>query len=186
MLEITMHEPTRKPGSGKLGRARWAAPAFLLLLLGCEGGLGNESRPCTLIGCGDQASIRIRHADGTTPAFGVLLDMDGAVVRCTAPPAASPAPGQCNDARVEVSLRPLSDCTEVRTGNSGSGGCSLNGKFEEVITIRATPTRVHVMLLDTATTAAERRFDLTYTASTPNGPACGPVCRQSDTAWVLP
>jgi hypothetical protein len=112
--------------------------------------------------------------------------MDGVVVRCTAPPAGNLAPGLCNDTRVEVILRALTDCTEVRAGSSGSGSCTLNGKFEEVITIRATPARVHVKLLDTAATAAERSFDLTYTTSSPNGPACGPVCRQSDTAWVLP
>jgi hypothetical protein len=124
--------------------------------------------------------------DGATPVFGLVLDIDGTLVRCVAPIRGNPASGLCNDAKVEVSHRELGDCEEMRSGNAVGISCTPNGKFEQRIQIRATPKRVVLQLLDDATIVAERTFDLAYTLNFPNGPDCDPGCRQSSNEWILP
>ncbi|HEY0715169.1 MAG TPA: hypothetical protein VGF45_20990 [Polyangia bacterium] len=175
---------SRTNAKALLGRALLSV-AMCAVGAACNEGLG-ETKACTLIGCQDQASIVVRTSDGLTPPMGVVLDLDGVVVRCMIPPPTGFATGLCNDPRVEVARTSLTDCQDTNNGSTSSRSCVPNGKFEQIITVRATPARIGVQLLDHAQVIAERTFASTYTLSFPNGPGCEPGCRQARHEWTLP
>lgn len=166
--------------------ARRAARLVLLVPLlaaGCD--LLGFQKSCTAIGCVDGASITIRRAEGMTPPYAVVLSVDGRRVTCPAPERGSHQSATC-DGPVSVAYRETADCHEERTAGAVSQSCVPNGKFEQVIGLSGTPTRVAITLSVGDTVAAERTFDLTYVPGRPNGPDCEPICHRATADWVLP
>jgi hypothetical protein len=128
----------------------------VLVLLIAVSATACEKKACTLVGCNDQASIAIRRGDDGALPLVVEVDIDGRKVTCT--------PQQTE-----------STCgSDVRIAPSG--------RLEEVVTVTGTPSRVNVVL----SSGAQRSFDLSYSASRPNGPGCDPICRQASASWDLP
>jgi hypothetical protein len=141
--------------------------AFLLVLL--TSGLGClETKLCNERGCVDQASITVRRADGATPPWGLVMEVDGRRVTCQSPPRG--AGGViCDDNRVQVQHRQVA-----------------SGRFEQVINFPGTPQRISVTLMADTTVVAQRNFDLVYVEVRPNGEHCEPVCKQRAETWELP
>jgi hypothetical protein len=166
-----------------VGNRSVAVSVALLALaaaFGCDVG---ES--CTEIGCMDGWSLTVREADGSVPAHTVELDIDGAHIAC---------PAVSLDARfatcadlVTIQLVDEVVCEE-RTSSNGdrSQVCTPTGRFEQMVSVNATPTEVVVMLREGDTVTDERSFEPRYETTQPNGPDCGPTCHQASDQWDLP
>jgi hypothetical protein len=149
-----------------LNSMNWPIALLLVLLTSSLGCL--ETKFCNERGCVDQASITVRRADGTTPPWGLVMEVDGRRVTCQSPPRG--AGGViCDDNRVQVQHREVA-----------------SGRFEQVINFPGTPQRISVSLMADTTIVAQRNFELVYTEVRPNGEHCEPVCKQGAETWELP
>jgi hypothetical protein len=147
-------------------RMNWSR-ALLLVLLACSLGC-LETKFCDDQGCADQASITVRRADGATPPWGLVMEVDGRRVICQSPPRG--AGGViCDDNRVQVQHREVA-----------------SGRFDQVINFPGTPQRISVTLMADTMVVAQRNFDLVYMEVRPNGEHCEPVCRRRAETWELP
>jgi hypothetical protein len=145
---------------------------------GCE-----RVHGCTLIACRDQASLILQRADGMPPGLAVSLDLDGRQVECPPPQAGT---STVCDTDVSIASREMVSCTEERTKDAVGLKCVPTGKFEEIVTVTATPAVIHASARLADTVVAERTFDPQYRTVQPNGPDCEPTCRQWSEVWPMP
>jgi len=102
------------------------------------------------------------------------------------PPAGGGGTQPACDSGLTVTISPKESCTDTMQAGSVSHSCTpIPGKFFETIGLPGTPAQVHVWqylddvpILDVAVTP-------TYQSYTPNGPECGPVCRQASASWTF-
>jgi hypothetical protein len=100
------------------------------------------------------------------------------------PATSDTALGQCGELTVMIS--PVLVCIDTTTEAGVVHMCDrVPGQFVESITLTGTPGQVHawqyvndVAILDAATAPV-------YQENRPNGPGCGPVCRQASVSWML-
>jgi len=156
-------------------------------------GGGCSSRACTLIGCFDQFSASVRRADGTFPAGNHRVEVlaDGVSLSCTftfpSDPTGSAAYvyAPCPSGLM-VSVSPELACADVRSDSAVTRTCDpVPGRFMESISLSGTPGQVHAWqylddaaILDAAAAPSYQNYQ-------PNGPECGPGCRQAAVAWTL-
>lgn len=151
--------------------------ALMMTMNGCGG------RMCTLMGCLNQATITIRHADGTPPALALSLELDGDLVECPAPRQA--AIESCASF-VTTEQREVQICREERNGNAVSYQCQGTGQFEQLVTIQSTPQRIKLVVQDGSQVGSQRVIEPVYQRVRPNGDGCEPVCSQAAEEWLLP
>ena len=165
-----------------------------------------DPRPCTEIGCSDLVSVMVVPRAGTfppgnhvlevsTPAFTppmtckfVVPGAAGATAPAppslVAPPPAPPPPGNvivgdCTRG-LSVIISPAQRCTTVMRGDAVGQVCEpIPGQFREQITINATPAQLHINQKVDGRVILDRELTPVYREVRPNGPACGPVCRQA-------
>ena len=155
---------------------------------GCSG-----PKACTLIGCFDQFSASVRRADGSFPSGSHRVEVlaDGASLTCTFtfPAAAASGGGYVYAAcpsGLTVSVSAAVTCTDVTTGTAVSHRCEpILGQFVESISLTGTPAQVHVWQYVDDAAILDAAAAPTYQDSQPNGPECGPVCRQASALWTM-
>jgi hypothetical protein len=156
---------------------------------GCD---PSPEKPCTAIGCEDGVSISLRPREGTFPAgkHSVLIATaeGGPIKTCTftAPTDVQVAGGfvaaDCTGG-VMLSVSPRVTCTTMQSGEAVSRTCTpIPGQFEQRIFIRGTPSRVRI-IQKTEETFVDRELTPSYADAQPNGPGCGPACRQANAEW---
>jgi hypothetical protein len=128
---------------------------------------------CTLIGCVDQFTATVT-VDATTVPAGkhtLTVTIDGAVSSCSfnLPELASPVNDPCS---VGFSLN--------------VPGQPTDGKFTETIGVLGTPSSIEVHQTLDGTVVLDQTISPTYQTNQPNGPGCGPICRQATAAWTIP
>jgi hypothetical protein len=139
-----------------------------------------QSFECSEVGCSDQATVNIRRADGAAPRFDLRLDVDGRRIECAGP---IPRNAVNCDAGVMVLSRELQDCHEEVSATARSLVCTGTGKFELVVQVLGTPKTLRITLLDGGAMVGEKSFEPNYEHVQPNGPRCGPTCRQWGAVW---
>jgi hypothetical protein len=171
-------------------RIRLAVLGIVLVCAAAGGCTG--AKPCTLIGCGDSFSASVRRADGSFPAglHRVEVFADGASLTCTFMFPLETAGGGVHQpscpAPMGVSVWPLTTCQEMTSGGAVSQQCDpIPGKFLETIDLAGTPRQVHAWQYVDDAAILDAAAAPVYEDVTPNGPECGPVCRQASVAWTL-
>jgi len=158
----------------------------LAMLFVCSGVACTQSVSCTEIGCGDHATIHLRRTDGMTPALATELEIDGRRVTCSAPMPNGATIQVCDDTRVHVVHRELTDCTETKSPSSLQLSCVPNGRFEQTIGVDGVPKKIVVKILENGTVTTQKSFEPNYTTVRPNGDGCEPTCKQYDETWEIP
>jgi hypothetical protein len=131
---------------------------------------GDSSHGCTGIGCVDGLVVSFGPGTEWTPGTYVFsLDADGVQQTCKG---ALPLP-PC------ASGRALSCTGDVAT--IGESGCALPAaqhRFAD-IQLRSGPSKVKLHIERDGVVLADETLVPAYRTSQPNGPNCGPVCRQA-------
>jgi|SRR4029079_1084859 len=155
--------------------------------VGCDSS-SSGPKACTLIGCADSFTASVQRADGSIPdgAHRIEIVADGKTLHCSFTlPLAGTAQPTC-DAGLGVTVVPGQICIQTGGGSGSSATCNvLPGKFVETITLQGTPGQVHVWQYVDDASILDAAVAPQYEDSRPNGPECGPVCRQASVAWTL-
>ncbi|HEX2672935.1 MAG TPA: hypothetical protein VHM25_18755 [Polyangiaceae bacterium] len=152
----------------------------------------SEPTACTDVGCSDQASFTIRppgsHWD--EGAYSLQVKFDDAVYSCSFTlPDALPGTGSwqaldCTPA-LQAYLTPEVDCEEHKNGDSVSQVCTpIPDQYYLQASSTGTPATLAVTLQRDDTTLLEETRALSYRATQPNGPECGPTCQQASTDFT--
>ena len=167
----------------------WRAAAFCgFALAACS---GDE---CSTVGCVDQAVLVVipqtgKWADGT---YTLDIAFDDASYTCSfeAPSeAGTKGTWQRLDCAPELDayLAPVVKCEEHQTGMTQSQTC---GPVPDAFYLQATEPGTPATLSVTLTRGDDEVLldesgDITYTTAEPNGPECGPTCKQAFATHVL-
>jgi hypothetical protein len=146
------------------------------------------TKECTAVGCADGASVTVRSADGSWAdgQYSLTITVDGRVHICDTalPQDLATQPGQvttltCTPALSAVVL-PEVTCTETRNGDGVSQSCvPIAGRRFFTIDVPATPSQLEVVMQRDGTELLRETRTLKYEEVYPNGPECGPACRQA-------
>jgi hypothetical protein len=162
----------------------WALAAFGVL------GCGDDSGPCTDIGCVDSFSVRITSTEEWPSGEYIFeVTLDGVPTRCTARlPEAVGASGTASSesfvctgaSNLSVFLSRETICTETRQGNSVSESCTPvpGPHYEFFASTAGKPTKISVSVSRDGTRLSEEP-EPDYQNVSPNGPECGPICDQA-------
>ena len=135
--------------------------------------IGDEppaGKGCTALGCTNGLTLSIvppqRWAAG---AYRFVIDADGQVETCTG---SLPLP-PCSQGSALT-------CTGPAIAQIGESGCALGASEQGFSSINFTtgPTRVNVEVERDGHVIGGGKLMPTYATVHPNGPACGPACRQ--------
>ena len=151
----------------------------IVLLGGAAAAGGCGGKVCTLIGCGYGLTASVHSADGRFPSgmHRIELMADGNTWTCTfAYPAALQMQPLCSGIRVEFLTETI--CTETRCD-------PIPGQYVETITVAGTPGQVHVWQYVDDVPILDAAAAPSYEESWPNGPECGPACRQASLSRTL-
>jgi hypothetical protein len=172
-------------------RARTASIALGLLVAGCD----LATRSCTEIGCSDGVSLELRPAmQGVVESGRYTLELatGDAQHRCTftvpddLPVQASLAEVDCPP-QLQVSLVSATLCTEQRHDDAVSQSCvPVPDQFSLHAQLQATPRSLALQLSRDGAPLIDETLVPSYELSQPNGPDCGPTCRNANLAVELP
>jgi hypothetical protein len=136
---------------------------------------GSSGGECTAIGCVDGLSIALVAPGGWTPGSYVFtIVADGATQTCKG---ALPLPS-CNTPGLRC------DNTLATIGESGCALPSAEHSFAD-LRFASGPAKVKVHIERDGSTLADDALEPTYQTSQPNGPNCGPICRQASASISL-
>jgi hypothetical protein len=156
-------------------------------------GACTSTKMCTLIGCSDGFSANVRRADGSFPsgAHRVEVVVDGARTTCafTFPLGTATGGGVSQPAcpsPLTVAVWPLTACSDMSGDGAVSRRCDpIADRYQETIGVSGTPGQVHAWQYVDDAAILDAAAAPIYQDVTPNGPECGPVCRQASVAWTL-
>jgi hypothetical protein len=147
---------------------------------------------CTAIGCSDQLMVRVQPQGGLLPrgSHTVTVTPENEPARTcqfVVTEGAAPVPGVGGTAPVAscspglwVWIFQKQTCTTSTNGQTASQTCvPVPGQWEEQITVNGTPVRAHLTQQVDGRLILEKDLRPTYKESRPNGPTCGPVCKQA-------
>jgi hypothetical protein len=163
----------------------------LSALTGSSGCVNLGGKSCTAIGCSDQATIDFQSTTGGWSPGMYELSVNGAgdagdagEQQCVlaipdSPPPTSLLVATCTG-NLGLSLEADSTCTTSQNGNAVGESCTpVPGHFHLTLTIAGTPVQFGLTL----SRDGQQVFGTTVTPSyhdfQPNGPECGPPCRQA-------
>jgi hypothetical protein len=146
------------------------------------------------MGCNDQASFTIRPPDShwDDGVYSLQVQFDDAAYSCTFTlPEALPAEGswQALDCTpwLQAYLTPEVHCEEHTNGDSSSQVCSpIPDQYYLQASSAGTPASLSVTLQRDSDTMLDETQTLSYSATQPNGPECGPTCRQASIDFTSP
>ncbi len=153
-------------------------------------GIGGKN--CTEIGCLDGFTLTLRTSDGSFPVgeHTIEVTVGDAVASCTlrfpgTTNGDNSAFGTCS-ASLGANVLAKTMCMTTTTGQAVSQSCRpITGQFFEQITVQGTPTQLRVVQRLGETVLLDRFFGPNYKSSEPNGPGCGPACRQAQQDAIL-
>lgn len=140
---------------------------------GSFGGTG-----CTDIGCQDGFILMLSPSDRwPAGAYEFVLETEAGKTTCTG---SIPLP-PCGQSGLSCVTTPDRGDKNPRIAISG---CALDGASQSFpqIDFPDGPAQVNVRISKDGTTLVNQAFTPQYTTSSPNGPQCGPVCRQSSSS----
>ena len=148
---------------------------------------------CTEIGCGDGVSLELAFADHLWPdgAYEIEVALDDVEHVCTFSwPEAAPERGSvrsvgCEPSTLGASISQETDCTGTDQGNVSLPCRPLVGLYGLHLAAPGTPKRLQLRATRDGELLTEQALDLVYSVDQPNGPDCGPVCRESSHALQL-
>jgi len=160
---------------------------------GCGGGSGSQPRACTLIGCIDNFSASVQRADGSFPSGAhrveVLADSVDSTCTFTFSPEAIGSNGLLTadcPSGVTVNVAPATSCTTTSGAGSSSSQCNvIAGQFQETIVVNGAPKQVHAWQYVDDAAILDAAAAPSYTATSPNGPGCGPTCLHATASWTF-
>jgi hypothetical protein len=167
---------------------RRAVACFGLTLAACS------DQDCATVGCSDEAVVVIVSQTGKWADGSYTLDVafDDTSHSCTfeAPSdAGSKGTWQPIDCTPELAayLAPVVKCSEHQSGQSQSQTC---GPVPDAFYLQATEPGTPATFSVTLTRAEDEVLldesgDVPYTTAQPNGPECGPTCKQAFATYVL-
>lgn len=163
-------------------RRLWWACGVLVAAMGASGCVGES---CTLIGCMEQAAVTLSTSTGEWQlgSYELTLTYANGPHRCqftvTEPVdgASGISPVECTPA-LDVSFSQRQTCVPLETGN-GVTCTRVPRQFDLTVTIRGTPAEAHVQLHRDTVAIVDEPLVFNYTSTMPNGPECGPTCRQA-------
>jgi hypothetical protein len=168
--------------------------AFLLLpvlLSACV-----EAHSCTEIGCADAAGVTIKTESGEWAPGVYTLDIafDGAAHECsfTMPDDLPEVVGQLGELDCDTDLNayftPRYTCMEFIDSNGARHQtCTpLERQFDLEVSTYGTPAALTVALELDGSVLVDEAHDLAYQTYYPNGPECGPACRQANVVLTIP
>jgi hypothetical protein len=143
-------------------------------VIGCRPPAGDEPptapavRGCTEIGCGPAAVIEFDYrSDRNLGLHRVELTVDGESFTCE-----RQLPLHCDD----PPACPRDDVQLIEIG------CAL-GESEQTLGgvqfVQGTPKSISIAVFENDVPIGKASYELEYTSSRPNGPACEPVCTQA-------
>ena len=145
----------------------------------------SRTEDCTEKPCSSRFRISVQQGDSPLPPdTSAQLRVDGRVISCVGPFQANKASPCGSDVTIES--RELLDCRPTAAPGGVAEQCVPTGRFEQIISIAGTPSRVDVSLTSSDAVIGERVFHPKYELVTPNGPQCEPRCMQSEETWTLP
>jgi hypothetical protein len=165
--------------------------AFALLTIGAlpllTGSCGVGGKACTLIGCSDQLSVRLKTEDSWPDGQYTLdLRVEDSVERCvfTAPddlPQNGALTQLACGTRVQAMIWPRTTCvTANHPDGSASNSCQpIPGQFEISLQVAGNPKRFGVELWRDDQSLASDTRQPQYERTYPNGPDCGEGCSQT-------
>jgi hypothetical protein len=154
-----------------------------------------ESHSCTEIGCIDAAGVTIRTESGewAEGVYTLRIAFDGEEYECgfDMPGDLPEVVGQRGELdcepRLEASFTPRVECTESSDGNSSSQSCTpIERQFDLEVFTQGTPAALDVKLDLDGMLLVDESHDLVYEEYFPNGPECGPACRQANVEIDIP
>jgi hypothetical protein len=140
---------------------------------------------CTLIGCGDAATINLQSPTGAwTPGnYQIALVVDGGPATCTLPIPSSPSPtsdivGTCTSGLAAI-FQGESHCQTLPSDGAVSGEiCTpVPGHFFMTVTLDGTPPQVDLTVMRNGNALVDQTIEFMYQDFQPNGPQCGSSCR---------
>jgi hypothetical protein len=140
---------------------------------------------CTLIGCGDAATINLQSPTGAwTPGnYQIALVVDGGPATCTLPIPSSPSPtsdivGTCTSGLTAI-FQGETQCQTLPSDGAVSGGICrpVPGHFFLTLTLDGTPPQVDLTVMRDGNALVDQTVEFMYQDFQPNGPQCGPSCR---------
>jgi hypothetical protein len=160
--------------------------AFALTLPGCGG------HACTEVGCSDGLVVQVRRptSEWAPGAYGLELAFDGHAITCAFTlPADFPATGSVKEIPCQgsvgapgfsVILDQDSICDTVQRGGSETFVCQpVPNRYSLRAGLYGTPATAKLVLGLDDGVLLDTELTPTYEESRPNGPDCGPVCRQA-------
>lgn len=131
-------------------------------------GCDTISHSCTTIGCADTLGVRVAAAHGALPpgTYDVTVELDGARAKVECFVESPPVNSSCS--AIENAAVFLS--TQAIVG--------VSGDLQLDLAVLATPSSVVVTVERDGSAVASQTLAPTYQTSRPNGPDCGPICRQ--------
>ena len=157
---------------------RFVMTRYLMIacvVAGCGTAAPHATEPpevvCTLVGCSDHFTIDVQPGIEVNARTRVFGSVDGAEFNCTA----------------VLHDHASSWCPEMRRMHCEGSGVEADEQTNDEsctsrllsVVIRATPKLVDVTVEHEAT-VTHRVFRPDYRIVAPNGPTCGPTCRQAD------
>ncbi|HSS39337.1 MAG TPA: hypothetical protein VLT58_11255 [Polyangia bacterium] len=143
-----------------------------------------------MVGCSDQFAATVT-VDATAFASGkyrVGVTANGSTTFCSFsfPPDPALQNEPCS-AGFTLTVAPSQSCASTETDGARTLQCQpIAGKFTETITVEGTPQSVEVQEWVDGTSVFDKTISPTYGLTQPNGPACGPSCKQAAVAWTIP
>ena len=186
-----VREAHRGDGARSTSFARVFGLVSILASTACS-----ATHECTEIGCSSQLSITLRTPTGAWPDGLYQLRVSTDTQReglCTflLPDALPSSPGSVQSldcgSTIRLELSPELECTMGCDGNACWQKCTpIAGKFVARVSIDGTPARVDLNLMRDQVPILAEMATPSYQDVYPNGPDCGPVCRQATLEYMLP
>ncbi|HEU4410783.1 MAG TPA: hypothetical protein VFS43_36360 [Polyangiaceae bacterium] len=138
----------------------------------------DDGRACTEKGCADGFVLTLAHAGGwPAGAYRFEVVADGKTITCSAslplPPCGQGPASAC-------------DAPELTLGLSGCALPAAEHGFSELYWTTTTPASVSVEVTRDGAPLAQTQLTPTYVTSQPNGPDCGPSCRNASASMAVP
>jgi hypothetical protein len=174
---------------------RTLLPAVLFTVAWAVSSRGCVSRSCTDMGCGNGLGATLRTVDGSWPdgTYELSIRADGVETACSfrLPERLPSPPGALTDIDcgpgVRFEIRPETQCESGCDGNACWQRCTpIEGKFVQQLSIDGTPSRLDVSLARDGQELVVRHVEPMYRDVFPNGPECGPGCRQASLELAVP
>lgn len=152
------------------------------------------TKACTEVGCNDQLGATIEATSASLPPGMHRLDVvaDGTTLSCTFTVPVEPLPGgglpapTCSPGLM-LSVGPAVTCTTFEDGSAQGQRCDpIPDRVQERLWVGGAPAHITVTQWAGGTMIFQQTASPTYKISYPNGPECGPVCRQGDATWSIP